>query len=110
MSRYHLERRFNTEFKIERKQEVELPLGGYKEDWVPIHVFYGYIRPLTGKEIVIAQQLKRETSHKLYMPVLDFDATDRVTDGSQYYDILYPHNPNNLDEFLEIDVRWTDNG
>lgn len=73
--------------------------------WATYITTYAEIEPLLGKELIAAQQVKAEVTHRVtirYRMDYPVNSTHRVKYGSRYFAISYVINPLERKEWLQL--------
>lgn len=103
----------NRKFEIYRIERVSNGAGGWPETKVLLGTISGRLRPMSGRERIIANSEDRETSHVLYVPYdsskagelggKDILRGDFAVLGDLKVEILGINDPSQAHEHLEID-------
>ena len=89
--------------ELQRNSPSRNAVGEEVADWRTIEVFWGAIIPLSGRELLNAQQGAAEMSHRIERRyVSGITATDRVKFGSRTFDINAVINVDERDRELHL--------
>lgn len=95
---------------VQRATVVE---GGYTGDtvtWATHLTLTGSVQNLSGTEIIQAEKLGIQASHRLYLNEKpDITEKDRILYNSKYYQITFVDNVANIDAHLKIFLNQSGN-
>lgn len=78
-------------------------VGQQVKSWVTYDTVWAWIRPLSGKEIMNAQQAVAEITHKVTIRYQsELAVTHRIKFGTRYFNINFIANYDERNEFMEI--------
>ena len=86
-------------------------LGSYGEDtsaWATLRQVYAGVEPVSGKEYAAAAATQSETTVRIicrYEDVSDVTTRDRISFGSEYYDIVDTINENTKGRMVSLMCR-----
>lgn len=86
------------------------PVAGNITAWVKDYDVLGAIENLSGNEILKADKLGVDATHRLYISgTVAINENKRIYDSStgKYYRITYVDDPMNLGDFLEVYLLYT---
>ena len=86
--------------------------GGYMGDtvtWSTFATIIASIQNLTGDEIIQAEKLGIQASHRMYCEPLAITENDRVLYNGTYYQITYIDNVINTDKHYKVFLKESDN-
>jgi len=103
--------RLGVSITSERKTTAAYdPLLGNISSWATNLSFIGAIQNLKGTEVVRAEKLGVEATHRLFVSGNpDLIAEDRLLYNGKYYIVTYVDNPMTAGDFLEIYLLYSDN-
>lgn len=80
--------------------------GAFSESYSKVADFKGRIRLLQGRERVINEKQGYESTHRIYCSkLLSVSLTDRVKNGSYWFDVVNVNYLNDEADHIEIDVK-----
>lgn len=80
--------------------------GAFSESYIKVGDFKGRIRLLQGRERVINEKQGYESTHRIYCSkLLSVSLTDRVKNGSYWFDVVNVNYLNDEADHIEIDVK-----
>lgn len=80
--------------------------GAFSESYSKVSDFMGRIRLLQGRERVINEKQGYEATHRIYCSkLLSISLTDRVKNGSYWFDVVNVNYLNDEADHIELDVR-----
>lgn len=80
--------------------------GAFSESYTKTGDFKGRIRLLQGRERVINEKQGYESTHRIYCSkLLSVSLTDRVKNGSYWFDVVNVNYLNDEADHIEIDVK-----
>ena len=78
-------------------------IGHPVKTWTTRDTVWAWVRPMSGREIMSAQQPVGEITHKVTIRYQSAIAvTDRIKFGTRYFDINFIGNYDERNEFMEI--------
>jgi len=96
---------FTSTITVQRAVNVPDGLGGYTTGWTAHLVTPGLVRPLRGSEKLVGGKLAARSTHRMYCPVIDITADDRVVFDGATYGVTFVDNPMNMDMFLQVGLE-----
>ncbi len=80
--------------------------GGASETWMPIAEVFAEIVPASGREVVTADRISAEASHRITLRFrADVGPTARIRFGTRAFDILSVRNLNERNRWLVCDCK-----
>ena len=71
--------------------------------------FSGYIRKLSGNEIITNQKRGIKSTHRFYCAAdVSITNLNQLTFDSKTYHVTYVDNPHELDEFLQVELLYNE--
>jgi len=71
----------------------------------------GRIRRLNGNEVFKYGKDQQDSTHRFYCPIgTTISMTSIVKHGDDYYEVVDPNNPHEMDEFYQITLRYLPEG
>lgn len=89
---------------LQSRSSTQDAIGGQSSVWTTYYTAYAAIRPLTGRELLIAQSIQSEVSHEVTMYVVPWftpKPADRIVFCSRIFDIKAVMNED------ELNRQWT---
>lgn len=94
-----LRHRITLQSRPAGKDEFGQPLEG----WQDIVTVWASVEPISGRELLAAQQVQGEITHRIRCRYVDGVTTAvRITFGTRVFDIQAPINPREVGAMLEI--------
>ena len=92
---------------VQRNVEMDNGIGGTIPNWSNYAIIWGRIRPLTGKELVMADKQTAISTHRLYCSLsVDINENDRIVYKNNKYEIVAPPaNIMNFDNHFQIELK-----
>jgi SPP1 family predicted phage head-tail adaptor len=94
---------FRHQVQIQELDGSRTDHGGVDQTYTTIGTAYGYVEPLTGRELMQAQAKDARVSHRIILRYRDgITAKHRLFARSRYFNILYIVNPSERDQELIV--------
>jgi SPP1 family predicted phage head-tail adaptor len=87
--------------KLQHRTESQAPDGSVTYTWTTYATVWAAIKPISGKEAFIAEQAKVDADYEITIRYNSaVISTDRVLFGARIFDINYPKNIEERNEWL----------
>lgn len=101
-----IKKHFKPGYEIRRFTTVNTDTGGYVEEWTTVQTVAGHIRPLSGSERVVANQIELEATHRFYaVDYFDVRHGDRIRNAGVDYEVVLPIDVNGYGKLLQVDLK-----
>lgn len=103
--------RLRHRIKIQKQRYRPSDYGATIAEWHDLHNVWAEVKPLSGRELFVAQQVQAETSAQIWLRYLaDVDTTMRVEFNGRFYQILSVINYRELNKSLILHCKELHNG
>jgi len=90
-------------FAVTRPHMVKNKHGDWVEEFQTHIQGSGYIRLLSGSEVLVSEKHTFVSTHRLYTAIMDIKKGDRITQNGVTYSVIIP-NPL-IDNIMQVDLE-----
>jgi SPP1 family predicted phage head-tail adaptor len=87
---------------IQEETRVDDGMGGFAKTWADVATVWARVSPLSGREVLQAQQLSQRVTHKVEMRERTIDEGNRLLYGTRGLNIRVVRNVGERDRHTEI--------